>query len=161
MVYADSITNQIGSQNRPAFSYTSANNTIIAVHADFFVNAKPGNVATETHLSSGVFLRNQDVPPTAAFTATAGSQLITLDGSSSSSPQGSQLTYQWYDTVAAPNGCGTVQVGQGIVFTYNQDPCSKPAGQALKSGISHTITLKVFDPAGVEGDAPAQTVTVK
>jgi hypothetical protein len=162
VVYADSITNQIGSQNRPAFSYTSSNGAIIAVHTDFFVNAKPGNVATETHLSSGVFMRNQDVPPTAAFTATPGSHLITLDGSSSYSPQGSQLTYQWYDTAT----CGTVQVGQGIVFNYTTDPCpqpppSGPRNLPLQSGSSHTITLKVFDPAGVEGDAPAQTKTVQ
>jgi hypothetical protein len=145
--YADHITNQIGGQTRAVFSYTSSNGTVNAVHTDLFVagvstttGATLGN-ARETRLSSGVFLRNQDVAPTAGFTATLGTGYITLDGSVSSSPQGSPLTFVWYD--------GQTKIGNGIVFSY-MNPTSG----------SHTISLKVYDPAGLEGDAPAQTVTV-
>jgi hypothetical protein len=148
-LYADGITNQNNGATRPVFSYTSSNGAIIAVHADLYDNAKPKAAALETHLSTGVFLRNQDVPPTGAFTATAGTGYITLDGSSSISPQGSPLTYVWYD--------GAVKIGQGIVFSYTIDPSTNAP---LKSGSSHTISLKTYDPAGLEGDAPAKTVTV-
>jgi hypothetical protein len=134
------------------FSYTSSNGRFNAVHTDLFVagastttGATVGN-ATETRLSSGVFLRNQDVPPTAGFTATKGTNSITLDGSVSSSPQGSPLTYVWYD--------GQQKIGPGIVFNY----AGTGNPLVLTSG-AHTISLKVYDPAGVEGDAPAQTVT--
>ena len=150
--YADAITNYANSQTRPLFSFTTSSGAIIAVHAELYVNAKPGGVAAETHLSSGVFLRNQDVPPTAAFTATAGSSRITLDGSSSFSPQGSTLTYQWYDTI----GGSTYKVGGGIVFTYQTDPVTH---QPLTG--THLVSLKVFDPASLEGDAAAQSVTVQ
>jgi type II secretory pathway component PulJ len=146
--YADHITNQIGGQTRAVFSYTSSNGRINAVHTDLFVagastttRATVGN-ATETRLSSGVFLRNQDVPPTAAFTATPGNKSITLDGSVSSSPQGSPLTYVWYD--GQKKICANT-----IVCTYN-----------VPIANTYTISLKVYDPAGVEGDAPAQAVTV-
>ena len=152
--YANAITNEAKGQNRPLFSYTSSNGVITAVHAELYVNANTNGVAAETHLSSGVFLRNQDVPPTAAFTATAGSHLISLDGSTSYDAQGSPLTYYWYDTI---NG-STYRVGQGITFTYITDPTTN---QPLASGSQHMISLKVFDPAAVEGDAASQTVTVQ
>lgn len=146
--YADHITNEIGGQTRAVFSYMSANATVNAVHTDLFVagastttGATVGN-AKETRLSSGVFLRNQDVPPTAGFTATPASGYITLDGSVSSSPQGSPLTFVWYD--------GQVKIGTGMVFSYT----------GLAHSSQHTISLKVYDPAGLGADAAPQTVTV-
>jgi type II secretory pathway pseudopilin PulG len=170
-IYADHVTNEVNSQTRPLFSYTSANGTINAVHSDVFINgvatttSATSSRASETELSSGVFLRNQTVPPTAAFTATAGSGYITLDGSASFDPAGQPLIYVWYDgTTKLDSGSGS-----GIVFTYNKDACasspctSNPSqrGQPLKHNTAYTVSLKVYDPAGLEGDAPAQTVTVQ
>jgi hypothetical protein len=141
--YADQITNENNGQNRPGFSFNSASpNTDTLVHADFFVNTNPSSgPPTETHLSTGVFLRNQGLPPTASFTATTGpNYTVTLNGSISSSPQGAPLTYVWYD--------GATKIGNGITMTYQG------------SAGSHTLQLKVFDPAGLEGDAPTQAVTL-
>jgi hypothetical protein len=174
-VYADHLTNEVNGQTRPLFSYTSLNGVVNAVHTDVFINGVAATTsatssrASETELSSGVFLRNQAVPPAAAFTATAGVGYITLDGSASSDPGGQPLTYVWYDgttKLGASSGSGATS---GIVFTYNKDACaSSPCntnpsnlGQPLKHNTAYTVSLKVYDPAGLEGDAAAQTVTVQ
>lgn len=155
--YADAITNFNGGQSRPVFSYTYANGVIDMIHTDLFVNATTKNQVPETHLSSGVFLRNQDVPPTAQFTAQASSGgYITLDGSASFSPSGQPLTYAWFD--------GSTEIGTSVVCHYNGETdgvCGDGTpSQQLASGSTHSITLKVFDAAQLEGDAAAQTVTV-
>jgi Tfp pilus assembly protein PilW len=139
----DRITNQVGSASRPAFSYTTDGaGAVTLIHADLFVNTNSGTgPPTESHLSTGVFLRNQAQPPTASFTATPGSNYtVTLNGSVSADPEGQPLTYVWYD--------GATKIGTGITMTYQG------------SAGSHTFELKVYDPAGLEGDAPTQTVTL-
>jgi prepilin-type N-terminal cleavage/methylation domain-containing protein len=164
-VYVDHVTNEVNNQTRPLFSYTSQNGAIVAVHTDLFINgvatttSATNSRASETELSSGVFLRNQDVPPSAAFTATAGVGYITLDGSASSDPNGQPLTYVWYDgtTKLGSSNSNSPGATSGIVFTYNKDA----KGNTLSSNTAYTVSLKVYDPAGLEGDAPAQTVTVK
>jgi hypothetical protein len=142
--YADYITNQNAGQNRPAFSYNSGTPAAIAtVHADFVVNVNQGNgPPRETELSTGVFLRNQTLPPVASFTATPQSNYrVVLNGSTSYDPGGQALTYVWYD--------GATKVGTGITFTYQG-----------ATGGAHVLALKAFDPAGLEGDSPTQTVTL-
>ena len=82
----------------------------------------------------------------ANFTATPQSNYrLVLNGSESYSPSGSDLTYVWYDGSTKIGGCA----GSGITCTYT-----------ASSGGQHTMTLKVFDPAGLEGDAAPQTVTL-
>ena len=88
---------------------------------------------------AGVFLRNQNRRPVAAFSASATAQGIVLNGSASSDPEGEPLTYVWYD--------GTTKIGEGITFTY-----------PVAAGSSHTIQLKVYDPAVLEGVAAPQVV---
>jgi hypothetical protein len=86
-----------------------------------------------------VVLRNPNPRPIAQFTATKTAQGIVLNGSGSYDPEGETLQFVWYD--------GTTKIGEGIVFTYK-----------VTSGTSHTIKLSVFDPAQLQGDAPAQVV---
>jgi hypothetical protein len=122
---------------RPVFTYDSTvNSAISSVGVDLFVDDQPGAGPPETKISTGVFLRNQNRLPLARFTATATSQGVLLNGSASSDPEGQPLEYHWYD--------GAAKIGEGVTFLH-----------AVASGGSHTYSLRVYDPAGLEGYAPA------
>jgi type II secretory pathway component PulJ len=148
--YADTITNEYNGQNRALFSFNApatSLSSITLIHADLWVNTNTGTgPPLESHLGTGVYLRNQDAPPTANFTAQSQSNYrLVLNGSQSYSPSGQQLSYVWYDGSTKISSCA----GSGITCLYT-----------ASSGGAHTITLKVYDPAGLEGDAPAQSVTL-
>ena len=137
------IVNRIGGQDRPLFTYDASDpSDITLVHAQLYVDTDPLHPPGETWLSTGVYLRNQNRRPSASFTAdTAVPGKIVLNGSTSEDPEGEPLEYDWYD--------GATQIGSGVRFDY-----------AAPSGTTHTITLKVFDPAGLEGDSVPQQVTI-
>ena len=138
------ITNVRDGLDRPLFRYDSEENTDIAlIHAQVYVDDDPVHGPGETSLSTGVFLRNQNRRPQGAFTAeTAVPGSIVLNGSSSQDPEGEPLQYKWFDA-------GNL-VGNGIRYDYQ-----------VASGSVHTLTLKVYDPAGLEGVSSAQTVTAR
>jgi type II secretory pathway pseudopilin PulG len=148
---ATNVTNNVG--NRPVFSYTGDAGVITAtdsnsradvtrVLADLFVDADTTRLPKELELSTSVFLRNQNREPTAVMTKTIlnpTSRLIQLNGSASQDPESQSLSYSWF-----MDG-GTTPIGTGIVLQY-----TVPAGV-------HTFQLKVFDPAGLEGDSDLYT----
>lgn len=138
------ITNRNAGVERPIFTYDSeATTDITLVHVEAFVDIDPLHGPGESTLSTGVFLRNQNRRPEAAFTAdTSVPGSIVLNGSTSSDPEGEPLSYEWYD--------GTVLKGTGIRYDYS-----------VASGSVHTISLKVYDPAGLEADSAGQTVTAQ
>lgn len=140
-VIADRITNVIGGRNRPVFTYGSASDPTLSttIHAELLVDPDPLSAAPETHLSSGVFLRNQNRAPKAVFTPTVTTAGILLNGSASYDPEGETLEYTWTDN-------GTV-IGSGITFVYSQ---SGPAAPRL-------IRLTVSD--GKLTDTATQSVT--
>lgn len=143
-VIATSVVNTRNGQNRPIFVYNApAVADISSVHAQLYVDGDPGHGAAESTLSSGVFLRNQNRRPVAAFTAdgTTVRGKIVLNGALSSDPEGDPLTYVWYD--------GTTKVGEGIRLDYTVTP-----------GTSHVIQLKVYDLANLDGTSAAQTIAV-
>lgn len=139
-VLADGVVN---GASRSVFTYNaSAATDISSVHARLFVDADQAREPGETVLSSGVFLRNQNRRPGAAFSAdTTVRGKIVLNGASSSDPEGDPLTYVWYD--------GETKVGEGIRFDYTVTP-----------GTTRQMKLKVFDLAGLQGDSVTQTVEV-
>ena len=141
---AERITNGYGGQNRPIFSFNSAVLTeISSIHVDLYLDTDPLKSPPETHLTTGVFLRNQNRVPTADFTGTRqGAAQVVLNGSLSTDPEGHALSYVWWDCTSPP----CIKVGDGITFTY--DTVSSP----------RTIQLKVFDPAGLEGDSATKVV---
>jgi prepilin-type N-terminal cleavage/methylation domain-containing protein len=148
---ATNVTNAVGA--RPVFTYTGDAGTITAVDdsaradvtrvlADLFVDADTTRLPKELELSTSVFLRNQNREPTAVMTGSIlnpTSRLIGLNGSASQDPESQSLSYGWY-----MDG-GTTPIGTGIVLQY-----TVPAGV-------HTFQLKVFDPAGLEGDSTTYT----
>jgi type II secretory pathway component PulJ len=144
-VMASNLTNTYQGQSRPLFSYNSSTLTQInAIHVDLYTDLNPIRAPSETHLTSGVFLRNQNQVPVASFTkALSGTTAIVLNGSASYDPESQGLTYQWWD-----NG-SKIDKGDGIVFTYKVNP-----------GSSHALQLKVYDPAKLEGVSAIQNVTV-
>jgi hypothetical protein len=139
-VLVDRVVNQVGAGTRALFTYDAVAVTdIAAVHTDLFLDDDPDRLPAETRLTSGVFLRNQNRRPVAAFTANPTAQGIVLNGSGSADPEGEALSYVWYD--------GATKVGTGIVSTYK-----------VTAGTTHPMQLKVFDPAGLEGDSTVQQV---
>lgn len=123
----------------PVFAYDSTTLTAISSVGVTLLVDTGSKGPSATRLQTGVFLRNQNRKPIASFTATKTQQGIVLNGSASYDPEGENLQYVWYD--------GTTKVGEGVVFTYK-----------VTAGTSHTIKLSVFDPAQLQGDAPAQVV---
>ena len=138
---AAAITNRRNSLDRPMFTFDSTVATNVStVHVVLYVDLDPARAPVETTISSGVFLRNQHRRPISSFTADPSVPgKIVLNGSASSDPEGEPLTYVWYD--------GTSKVGDGIRYDY-----------AVTAGSSHSLQLKVYDPAGLEGDSTTQTV---
>jgi hypothetical protein len=138
---AASVVNRRNGLNRPLFTYNATSATdISAVHIQAWVDRDITSAPTETPLSTGVFLRNQNRKPVVGFTAdTTVYGKVVLNGALSVDPEGDPLTYVWYD--------GAVKVGEGVRFDYSVTP-----------GTSHAIQLKVFDLAGLQGDSTIQTV---
>jgi hypothetical protein len=137
------VTNRISGQTRPLFSYNSATLAdISSIHADLFIDLTPTNAPTETRLSTGVFLRNQNRKPSAAFSATVvGSRHVLLNGWGAQDPEGQVLEYVWY--------AGGEEIGTGIELDW----------EAPTTG-TYEFELKVIDPAGLEDTAEPKSVTV-
>lgn len=135
-VIADGLTNRLDGQDRPLFQFNSATTTAVsAIVVQAWVGRGGDTEPTRGLLRSQVFLRNQNEAPVANPAATpAGLLRVQLNGSASYDPEGEELTYRWYD--------GATYLGAGIVL---QSQLATPG--------THSITLKVYDPAGLEGTA--------
>ena len=142
VMVADSVDNRYLGQNRPVFLYDSATPAAIhTVRISLWIDVNPGQPPTETHVESGVFLRNQNQAPNSSFQwSPGGAGHVVLNGSASDDPEGQQLTYTWKE--------GATKLGEGVVFDWG------PASTG-----THTITLEVRDPAGQLGTS-SQAVTV-
>jgi type II secretory pathway pseudopilin PulG len=141
-VIADNVTNRAGGQNRPVWTYRVTDGQVSAVSVNLFMDDSLASEPKETALSTGVFLRNQNRPPLASFTATpAGVNHVLLNGSGSYDPEGHPLDMTW--TV------GGTEIGEGVNLDWN-------AGSA---GL-RTITLTVSDPSGLT-DTMTQSVVVE
>ncbi len=124
---------------RSVFTYNATTLTDISRISVELRIVDKAKTAPAAVVQTGVFLRNQNRRPVAAFSAVRSAQGIALNGSASYDPEGDPLTYNWYD--------GGTLVGNGIAYTHKVTP-----------GTSHTMTLTVSDPAGLQGSAPAQVV---
>ena len=143
-VVTANVVNQANGQSRPLWTYNASTTADVSfIRTTVVVDRAPGAAPAESTLSSGVFLRNQNRLPSAAFTATiTGNGHVLLNGSPSSDPEGQPLTYTWYD--------GATQVGTGVTYDY-----LAPATGA------RSLHLRVTDPGGLHADAAPQTVAVQ
>jgi prepilin-type N-terminal cleavage/methylation domain-containing protein len=147
-IVATNVMNQYAGADRPVFSYSCAtplaptqvcssgdNSKITFVNFDFYVDIDPTRAPAERRVSSGVYLRNQNEPPTASFTPvySAATRTIALNASPSDDPEGRTLHYYWW---RGPGTIGTAQsdsclpavtgtakyIGEGVTFTYRVAP---------------------------------------
>lgn len=127
-------TDVVNATTQPIFSYdTTVISAVAGIHVDLLVDTQVGRGPAATRLSTGVFLRNQNRPPTAAFDYAKTAGGVVLNGSASTDPEGDVLKYTWY----AQTGTDFVEIGTGITFTYT----------GLTAGSNRVIRLKVADPS--------------
>jgi prepilin-type N-terminal cleavage/methylation domain-containing protein len=142
------LTNRIGGQSRPLFAYGPPGATLVAqittVVPTLFIDLNPGARPGESQLSSSIAFRNQNRPPTAAFTAVQlGSERhVLLSASESVDPDGLALSYKWWD-------------GATVLGTTAEQYETPP----LEKGSKHTFKLEVSDPGGLKSSAE-QAVTI-
>ena len=119
------------------------------VAIDLLVNADTKRQVKPSRLTTGIYLRDQTVPPVAAFDVpTVGANgHVFLNGSASTDPLGSKLSYLWCDTTGGTACTSTTAIGQGVTMEYEA-----PSG-------TRTITLLVTSGSG-QTDTTSQTVTV-
>lgn len=153
VILGQAVTNRYQGANNPAFSFTysggSSLNQVIAVQIDLFVNPTPKFRGAQTELRSGAYLRNQLRSPVANFTYTAtGGGAVLLNGGTSYSPDGGDLTYSWSCTspAACPAASSLTSQKQGLVSW------TPGAG-------TYTVQLTVTDAAGLSNTYPL-SVTV-
>jgi hypothetical protein len=139
--------------DRPAFSFnngTAPSNlaAVYTVQIDLFVNPTPSVPAAETELRSGAFLRNQPRSPVANFTSTdTGQGGVLLNGATSYSPNGLDLSYSW--------ACGAGSCPDSSALTNSQ---SGLVDWTPGAG-TYTVQLTVTDQTGLT-DTVTQQVTV-
>jgi prepilin-type N-terminal cleavage/methylation domain-containing protein len=123
----------------------------IAIRTQLWIDPDQLHPPTETNLTTRVFLRNQNRPPIAAFSANASGSSIVLNASGSEDPEGNALSYQWLDN-------GTAITSWSARSTYIYVPTPKPTGSA---SVTHSITLNVRDVGNLSPTTPpaAQTIT--
>jgi prepilin-type N-terminal cleavage/methylation domain-containing protein len=133
-----------------------ATTQISSVQMNLFVNPTTRLLTTQPDLQknafqiqSSAFLRNQQLAPVASFSSTpTGSGNVVLNGASSYSPDGDDLTYSWSCTSPSPcpNSATLAAVSDGLI--------SWSPGTG-----TYTVQLTVTDSTGLT-NTTHQTVTV-
>jgi hypothetical protein len=140
----------------PLFMYDStALDAVTRIGVNLWIDADPTRSPSAAHLTTSVFLRNQNRAPVASFTATPTAQGILLNGSASADPEDAPLTYCWYDAAApvVPAASGSPceagpRIGTGITLSY-----------AMAQGATRNISLSVYDPAGLFNRTTVRSIT--
>jgi len=158
---ATSVANRAGGLERPLFRYAGEAGAIGAtdeasradisrVRADLHVDPTPGRSPRASHLSTALFLRNQNREPTAAFTITGlnpTTRLLDLNGTASEDPEGQLLDYQFYYDPPTPlPDCAVESPDASCIL-----PASPRLQFTVPAAGSHRYVLKVTDPSGLAG----------
>ncbi len=130
-----------GESGASIFSYDSADiSRVTLIRTNLEVDVNPGQRPAASRLSSGVFLRNQNRPPTADFTVTdtGTGHRVLLNGSASNDPEGKTLSnFLWY-----VDGDFSQPIATGTIAYWTAPPGTFPRNVKF--------TLRVQDPSGAE-----------
>jgi prepilin-type N-terminal cleavage/methylation domain-containing protein len=138
-IVTSKVANQAGGVDRPIFEYecgpsqpascpasAAEYSRITNVGIELYVDDKVGDSLKEMRVSTAVYLRNQNEPPTAAATkARKATQQVILNGAASTDPEGRTLEFFWFkdtaptaadfaDCTAKP----AAAVGSGVTYTH-------------------------------------------
>lgn len=113
-------------------------------------------------MSSAVYLRNQNEPPTATIAppSTVAPRTVLFNGAASDDPEGRTLIYQWFKgngtlpapTCASPPGpADQGTIGEGVTLSYRFPP--------EDTGTQH-IRLRVIDAGCLTAVAGPISVTI-
>ena len=143
------VVNRVGGQSRPLFTYgpstASTVAEIVSVEPTLYIDLNPGTKPGESQLTSSIALRNENRPPTAAFTAIqqGSKRVVELNASESSDPDGLALTYKWWE-----DGAKLSSTGQQITTAEET------------AGTKHAFKLEVTDPGGLKSETTKE-LTIK
>ena len=136
-IVSGNVSNRVGGIDRNIFTYECTPGSpagcpsateypkITNVGIELYVDANAADKVKEMRVSTAVFLRNQNEPPTASATSTrTAAKTVILNASGSADPEGRTLEFFWF-TGTAPTAadfvsCTTVptsSLGQGITLT--------------------------------------------
>jgi type II secretory pathway pseudopilin PulG len=149
-IVVPSVTNRYqGRTDRPLFSFNNSATAptdlsqVTSVQIDLFVNPTPtgSRAKTESELRSAAFLRNEVRQPVAGFSWTeTGGGVVLLNGGSSYSPDGYDLSYKWSCISAGcPNATVLSEATDGLIDWH-------PGATG-----SYEVQLTVTDPSGLTG----------
>ena len=108
----------------------------IGLRVRLHVDPDTRHLPKESTVTTRVFLRNQNRPPTPAFDVTATGLTLLLNASGSDDPESQALTYQWLDGGAPLVDRNGVEVGTTT---------SAVTSFAAAPGRTYELTLKVTD----------------
>ena len=169
-IVADHISNRSAGADRPVFKYSCLNNAtpcppadaslVTGVQANLWVDDDVTRDPPELRVSTAVFLRNQNEPPTINFNITpVATRKVFLNATSAADPEGRTLRYYWYQSSSAPSfncadGPPTAPAHyNGVALTYTF-PTATVVGSA------QAFTLVVCDPGDLKAGPLTKTTTV-
>jgi prepilin-type N-terminal cleavage/methylation domain-containing protein len=168
-VVAEDVANQSPGRDFPLFKYSCVRGTpttcpavaadltrIQSVAMDLWIDENNARKPPASRLSSAVFLRNQNEPPTASFTARPfASRQVVLNASASVDPEGRTLRFMWFKAPAPAFTCDqgppmSALLWQSVTMTHtfpNADGAS---------GATSPIELVVCDPGNLQARVTKQ-----
>jgi type II secretory pathway pseudopilin PulG len=162
------VTNTIGGDTtRPLFTYGptgwSSVSQIQEVQVNVITDLNPGHLpGPSPQLTSGIYLRNENSAPAASLSVTwiangSGTRDVTLNGTSSTDPNGQSLTYQWYAN-SGSTGCASSTAGPATGAITGGTTVVYDAG-TFNANTTETFALLVTDTQGLTS-CNSQTVTI-